>query len=50
MNVVSSRATYITLTRDLFTEKLKCINETPRKLPRETRETQALVFPSTLSL
>jgi len=50
MNAVSSRAKHITLTRDLCTEDLKCINETPSKLPRETRVTQALVFPITLFL
>ena len=49
MNFGLSRATRTALTRDLFTEDLKCINETPRKLPRETMETQALVSPFTLS-
>jgi hypothetical protein len=48
MLAVPSRVTCSTLTRELLMEESKSIiNETPRKLPREMKETQALVFPST---
>ena len=50
MNAVPRKANRITLTRDFFTEDLKCLNETPRKLPRETKGTEALFYPSTPSL
>jgi hypothetical protein len=51
MSTASSGVMYIAPRLDLFMQELKSIiNETPRKLPRKTRETQALVFSSSLFL